>query len=92
MIVDRPLGPVEPMHWNFFVRMPHVAKLPLREQTRMYKLHLHEIDQLNAIRELSAKSKSWKIGVEGYLLQEDLSFLTQENGDLLFVSLLLYTD
>lgn len=82
----------EPIHWNFFVRLPHIARLPLHEQQRHYRLHVCEIEQLNAIEACSGKSRRWSIENVGLLLQEDSFYVLQEDGSKIYVTDLVFKD
>lgn len=74
---------VEEIPWLHFVRLNHIAKLPLNEQVSAYRQHLCDVEQ---IRACGGKSSRKQIGITGVLLQEDLFDLLQENGSQIYIT------
>ena len=74
---------VEEIPWLHFVRLNHIAKLPLNEQVSAYRQHLCDVEQ---IRACGGKSSRKEIQITGVLLQEDLFDLLQENGSQIYIT------
>ena len=75
---------VEEIPWLHFVQLAHIRKLPLNEQVSAYRQHLCDIEQ---IRICGGKSKTKVIQNVGYLQQEDLYYILQEDGSKIYVTL-----
>jgi hypothetical protein len=82
----------EEILWSQFVQFEHIKPLPLNEQVNQYNQYLFE---------LSIARQNWlayqnkgpltpitrSVPIEsGFLLQEDLDFLFQENGDNIIIT------
>lgn len=74
---------VEEIPWLHFVRLNHIRKLPLNEQVNAYRQHLCEVE---LIRSCGGKSKTKLIGNIGYLQQENLYYILQEDGSKIYVT------
>lgn len=74
---------VEEIPWLHFVRLNHIAKLPLNEQVSAYRQHLCDVEQ---IRACGGKSSRKEIRITGVLLQEDLFDLLQEDGSQIYIT------
>jgi hypothetical protein len=74
---------VEEIPWLHFVKLNHISKLSLNEQVSAYRQHICDIEQ---IRMCGGKSKRKIIGNIGYLQQEDLNYILQEDGSKIFVT------
>ena len=73
------------IHWLHFRKLPEIQSLPLNEQTRKYNLYINELTyQRNVyLHWLEGHKKGplpKKIVFSGFLLQEDLFDLLQEDG------------
>ena len=74
------------IHWLHFRKLPEIQSLPLNEQTRKYNLYINELTyQRNVyLHWLEGHKKGplpKKIVFNGFLLQEDLFELLQEDGN-----------
>lgn len=74
---------VEEIPWLHFVKLNHIRKLPLNEQVSAYRQHLCEVEQ---IRICGGRSKTRVIQNVGYLQQEDLYYILQEDGSKIYVT------
>lgn len=74
---------VEEIPWLHFVKLNHIRKLPLNEQVSAYRQHVCDIEQ---IRACGGKSKTQIVANIGYLQQEDLNYILQEDGSKIFVT------
>jgi hypothetical protein len=74
---------VEEIPWLHFVKLNHIRKLPLNEQVSEYRKHLCDVEQ---IRACGGKSKRKVIENIGFLQQEDLYYILQEDGSKIFVT------
>lgn len=75
---------VEEIPWLHFVKLNHVRKLPLSEQVQAYRQHLCDIEQ---IRACGGTSKTKRIVSEGFLQQENLFYILQEDGSKIYITL-----
>lgn len=74
---------IEEIPWLHFVRLAHIRKLPLNEQVSAYRQHLCDVEQ---IRMCGGKSKTTVIENVGYLQQENLNYILQEDGSKIYVT------
>jgi len=74
---------VEEIPWLHFVKLNHIRQLSLNEQVSAYRQHLCDIEQ---IRACEGKSKRKIIANIGYLEQEDLNYVLQEDGSKIFIT------
>jgi hypothetical protein len=74
---------VEEIPWLHFVKLNHISKLPLNEQVSAYRQHLCDIEQ---IRACGGRSTRKAILLEGFLQQEDLFYILQEDGSKIYVT------
>ena len=74
---------VEEIPWLHFVKLNHIAKLPLNEQVSAYRQHVCDIEQ---IRACGGKSTTKAIENIGFLQQEDLNYILQEDGSYIIIT------
>ena len=74
---------VEEIPWLHFVKLNHIRKLPLNEQVQAYRQHVCDIEQ---IRACGGKSITRTIEIEGFLQQEDLFYILQEDGSKIYIT------
>jgi hypothetical protein len=74
---------VEEIPWLHFVKLNHIRKLSLNEQVSAYRQHVCDIEQ---IRACGGKSSSKIIALEGFLQQEDLFYILQEDGSKIYIT------
>ena len=74
---------VEEIPWLHFVKLNHIRKMPLQEQVQAYRQHVCDIEQ---IRACGGKSTTRIIENVGFLQQEDLFYILQEDGSKIYVT------
>jgi hypothetical protein len=74
---------VEEIPWLHFVKLNHIRKLSLNEQVSAYRQHVCDIEQ---IRACGGKSSRKTIALEGFLQQEDLFYILQEDGSKIYIT------
>ena len=79
------------IHWLHFRKLPEIQSLPLNEQTRKYNLYINELTyQRNVyLHWLEGHKKGPKrttIQNIGFLLQENLFNIQQEDGNNIFIT------
>lgn len=74
---------VEEIPWLHFVQLNHIRKMPLQEQVQAYRQHICDIEQ---IRVCGGKSTTKVIGNIGFLQQEDLFYILQEDGSKIYIT------
>ncbi len=78
--------------WQKFTKLPEISRLPLNEQTRKYNLYINELTYERNVYlhwlEGHKKGPLLKIRNIGFLLQENLFDLEQENGSKIFITAL----
>ena len=80
--------------WSQFIQLNEVSSLPLNEQVKKYNQYLNElqyqrqcyIQQLNWLECNKGGKKKKTIQNVGFLLQEDLFDLEQENGSKIIIT------
>ncbi len=77
--------------WPQFKELNHVRKLPLNEQVNQYNQYLNELQYqrqcyIQQIDWLKCNKGDKKIKNVGFLLQEDLFNLQQEDGNNIFIT------
>lgn len=77
---------VEEIPWLHFVRLPHIAKLPLQEQVAKYRQHQCDIELIRVNIRCGGKSSRKEIGNIGFLQQENLYYILQEDGSKIYVT------
>jgi hypothetical protein len=79
---------VEQMPWLHYVKLPHVAKLTLEEQVQSYRKYLCEIEVVRINLECGGRSQgpTKQIVQEGFLQQENLYYILQEDGSKIYVT------
>jgi hypothetical protein len=82
----------EELHWQQFVKLPSVVKLPLHEQIQQYNQYLANLSiarltwlEMQTKGPLSSTSPA-PIEELGFLLQEDLFDLEQEDGNKIIIT------
>ena len=80
------------IHWLNFRKLPEIQPLPLNEQTRRYNLYINELTYERNVYlawlEGHKKGPLLKIRNIGFLLQENLFDLEQEDGSKIFITAL----
>jgi len=79
------------IHWLNFRKLPEINPLSLNEQTKKYNLYINELTyQRNVyLHWLEGHKKGplpKKIQSTGFLLQEDLFNIQQEDGNKIFIT------
>lgn len=81
--------------WKNFSQLPEIKSLPLNEQVKKYNLYINELTYERNVYlhwlEGHKKGPLKKIRNIGFLLQEDLFDLEQEDGSKIFITGLSYT-
>jgi hypothetical protein len=77
---------IEDIPWLHFVKLPNIAKLPLSEQVQKYRQHLCEVEMIRHSIECGGRSTTKTIVQEGFLQQEDLYYILQEDGSKIYVT------
>lgn len=74
---------IRELSWKEFTNQPHIRKLPLNEQMRQFNFHLDEVANF-----LNWQNKGYKLTVKitGFLLQEDLFLIQQEDGSGIYIT------
>jgi hypothetical protein len=83
----------EEILWPQFVKIEHISKLPLTEQVAAYQQYIYDLDVarqnwLNYQNKGSFISGSTTLIESGFLLQEDLFDLLQEDGSNIIITTL----
>ena len=80
------------IHWLHFRKLPEIQSLSLNEQTRKYNLYINELTYQRNVYlhwlEGHKKGPLLKIRNIGFLLQENLFDLEQEDGNKIFITAL----
>ena len=74
---------IRELTWKEFVNQTHIRKLPLNEQVRQFNFHL---DQVSNFLHWQNKGKKLRIQITGFLLQEDLFLIQQEDGSGIYIT------
>lgn len=84
----------EEITWPNYAKLPHIAKLPLQEQTKYYNQYLYQLSEARTSwivyqnkGPLSGSTAPTPIE-SGFLLQEDLFDLLQEDGNNIIITTL----
>jgi len=74
--------------WPQFKELNHIYKLPLTEQVKQYNQYLYELNEarINWITYQNKGQKQLTLQNVGFLLQEDLFNLQQEDGNNIFIT------
>ena len=75
--------------WLQFSQMPQIKRLPLQEQIQRYNLLVEELCAMrmhHTIKDCGGKSTTRSIVTEGFLQQEDLFYILQEDGSKIYVT------
>lgn len=73
--------------WLQFKELNHIYKLPLTEQVKQYNQYLYELNEAR-INWITYQNKGKRSTLQnvGFLLQEDLFNLQQEDGNNIFIT------
>lgn len=81
--------------WQKFTQLPEITFLPLNEQVKKYNLYINELtyERNTYLKWLEGHKKGplKRIRNVGFLLQEDLFDLEQEDGNKIFITALTET-
>ena len=74
--------------WPQFKELNHIYKLPLTEQVKQYNQYLYELNEARHswISYQNKGQKQLTLQNVGFLLQEDLFNLQQEDGNNIFIT------
>ena len=74
--------------WQQFTSLDYIRKLPLNEQVQKYNQYLYELSEArhNFITYQNKGPKRLTLQNVGFLLQEDLFNLQQEDGNNIFIT------
>ncbi len=73
--------------WSQFKELNHIRKLPLTEQVKQYNQYLYELNEARMSWIIyQNKGKRLTLQNVGFLLQEDLFNLQQEDGSNIFIT------
>jgi hypothetical protein len=78
----------EEILWPQFVKIEHVSKLPLTEQVAAYQQYIYDLGtaRQNWLAYQNKGPFAFAEKTEGYLLQEDLFDLLQEDGSKIIIT------
>jgi len=78
----------EEILWPQFVKIEHVSKLSLNEQVAAYKQYVYELDiaRQNWLNYQNKGLFNFAEETEGFLLQENLFDLLQEDGSKIIIT------
>jgi len=77
----------EELTWPQFSKLPNIVKLPLNEQVDKYNKYLWELSLArDYYLQYQVKGKRLTLQNVGFLLQEDLFDLEQEDGNKIFIT------
>jgi len=79
---------VEEIPWLHFVKLNHIRKLSLNEQVSAYRQHVCDIEQIRACGGISRVAAISEPIIEnsGFLQQEDLFYILQEDGSKIYIT------
>lgn len=78
--------------WKEYIALPNIANIPLHEQVRRYNYYVCEMNEwimhnINCARGGGVSvQRSKEIVNEGFLQQEDLFYILQEDGSRIYVT------
>jgi hypothetical protein len=73
--------------WSQFKELNHIRKLPLTEQVKKYNQYLYELNEARISWVIyQNKGKQLTLQNVGFLLQEDLFDLEQEDNSKIFIT------
>lgn len=70
--------------WKQFKEQTHIRILSENEQTRQYYFYLDSLS--NQIHQQNKGTKQLKLQITGFLLQENLSLILQENNSGIYIT------
>jgi hypothetical protein len=77
--------------WKEFTSLPHIKIMSLNEQSRQYNYYVCEMNEYILYNMQCGQGKSFtrkpEIVSEGFLQQEDLFYILQEDGSRIYVTL-----
>jgi len=71
--------------WLQFKNQSHIRLLNENEQVRQYHFYLDSLAN-ERIRQNKGPKKSSRVVITGFLLQENLSLIQQENGSAIYIT------
>ena len=72
--------------WQQFRNQSHIRILNENEQIRQYRFYLEALAEQNYRQNKGPVRRELRVIVEGFLLQEDLSLIQQENGSGIYIT------
>lgn len=75
--------------WLQFSQLPQIKRLPIQEQIQRYNVLVEELCAMKmhySMKECGGASKTKRIVAEGFLQQEDLFYILQEDGSKIYVT------
>lgn len=77
--------------WPQFCQLPHIKRLPLKEQIHRYNILVEEICAMKMHHSMiecgGASIRPKRIVSDGFLQQEDLYYILQEDGSKIYVTI-----
>jgi hypothetical protein len=76
--------------WLQFSQLPQIKRLPLQEQILRYTILVEELCAMkmhHSMKDCGGASKTRRIVAEGFLQQEDLYYILQEDGSKIYVTI-----
>ena len=70
--------------WQQFCNQNHIRILNENEQIRQYNFYLDQVS--NQLRQQNKGPKQLRLQITGFLLQEDLFLIQQENGSGIYIT------
>ena len=70
--------------WQQFRNQNHIRTLNENEQIRQYNFYLDQVS--NQLRQQNKGPKQLRLQITGFLLQEDLFLIQQENGSGIYIT------
>ena len=72
--------------WLQFRNQSHIRILTESEQTRSYRFYLEALSEQNYRQNKGPKPRLLRLQITGFLLQEDLSLIQQEDGSGIYIT------
>jgi len=72
--------------WQQFRNQNHVRILNENEQIRQYRFYLDQVSNQLRQQNKGPKQKQLRLQITGFLLQEDLFLIQQENGSGIYIT------
>ena len=74
------------LSWQKFRNQTHIRILNENEQIRQYRFYLEALAEQNYRQNKGPVSRKLRETVQGFLLQEDLSLIQQEDGSGIYIT------